>query len=101
MARRKQRIALPRRVAEAQRPELPSAIVASSRAKPVNRSATLPGCFARFTPSLAQDRFGNIRLANGRVALVSSRSKGAASSSGLFTTVESVMVINCFRLLGW
>ena len=81
--------------------DLPAAISPSSRVSVPTLSATAPGCWARLPANRAQVAFGIIRLANGLVALVSSRSSGAASSSTLaggFVGFESAMVIVCFRL---
>ena len=63
--------------------DLPVAMLPSSRASAPTRSATAPGCWARLPAKWAQVAFGIIRLANGLVALVRSRSSGAASSSTL------------------
>ena len=69
------------------RSDLPRAMSASSAVSLPPRPATVVGCFARFAAMCAQDIFGVIRLRNPVADLMSSMSSGAASSSGLLTSV--------------
>src|ERR1700752_1298687 len=74
--------------------DLPTAIAPSSRASVPTRSATAPGCCARLPAKRAQVAFGIIRLANGLVAVVRSRSSCAASSSAaLGVGLEEALVV--------
>ena len=97
-----QRTLLPRRVGEPLVGARGSAVrlargnAAEFAGKRGGPAGPAPGCCARLLATRAQVALGIIRLTKGRVALVSKRSSGAASSSGRVVWVA--MVIMCFRL---
>src|ERR1700722_9965770 len=73
----------------------PSPMVTNSRPRAAAREATVPGCLTRLNANLLQEVLGIIRSAMPTAALVSSRSKGAASSSAL-PVVATTMVLLLF-----